>query len=275
VSKLCTTCLIVYFTASHWQCVFAQSDNLPNSTASVATDEPQVSLRLRFFEFVRTPENELAIKELCDGSTELHPASAKVRSQTIHECVKNTIEIGRILDDLCKAGHGKILSDSEVALTPGVQSQFRSGQEVDLSKLPPKQNKIIQVSETVKPDTKTERPAEKSSVRFVGTTISSTASIVSDENVNLEFNAQYARLNIDSKTKLAGLNTSQFGVHVVLAPDQSLILGPSRSSHTQASEKKVPVLGSIPGIGGVFKTETQETVESELFVIATTEIINP
>jgi Flp pilus assembly secretin CpaC len=275
VSKFRTTFLMVYLTVSHGHCVFAQSDNLPNGTASVATDEPQVSLRLRFFEFVRTPANELAIKELCSGSTELHPASATVRSQTIHECVKNTIEIGRIVDDLCKAGHGKILSDSEVALTPGVQSQFRSGQEIDFSKQPPKQIQIIQVSETVKPETKTEKPAEDGSLRLVGTTIFSTASIVSEDNVNLEMNARYSRLNIDPKTKLAGLNTSQFGVRVALAPDQSLILGPSRSSHTQGSEKKVPVLGSIPGIGGVFKTETQETVQSELFVIATTEIINP
>lgn len=144
-----------------------------------------------------------------------------------------------------------------------------------MTRQPPAQQKRIErISETVDPDAMSSEAASNQT-KFVGRTIFATASFDSDQNVTLELNTKYSRLDSSRKSKLAGLNTQNSSISIDLAREESLILGGFRSKRMQATSKKIPVLSSIPMIGGTFKSQSTTAVESERFILATTRVVQP
>jgi type II secretory pathway component GspD/PulD (secretin) len=63
---------------------------------------------------------------------------------------------------------------------------------------------------------------------------------------------------------------------LLIEDGQTVVLGGLRKKETTQDIRKVPMLGDIPALGGLFRSESEKTVTSELVVFITPRIIeNP
>lgn len=261
---------------ANWHCVYGQSEQLPNAANSDAPNEPQIALRFKFLELNDNRATRSAFAELTGKRTDTDSAELSVRSQTVHEVVQSSEKLERFLDDLCKVSNGKVLSESQVLLRPGVQVRYQRGEEMDFTESPPKRIKLIEVSESVDSDTASVDAASNRSIRLVGTTILATGTIGANHSVQLNMKAEYAEIDENTTTRLAGLKTQSTAFHVVLKEDQSLMLGGlSRYHRVEVTAEKIPVLGDLPVIGSVFERKISTTRSRIALVLATTEIVKP
>lgn len=266
--------IAIVLTLSNCHIVYGQSEESQTIAESIrqSSNETQIALQLKFFRVILTPANESTIAELLGKRTESNSVEQSGRSQNEIEFVQPTERLTRILDGLIKTGDGKVFSKTRIILTPGVQSRYRNGKEIDFAERGPMRDKIIETTETIDSDS-TVDPAQKDSIRFVGTTILATGTIESDQRVRMEMNAKFTQIDQTAKSKFPGLKTHSAATTVALEEDQSIILGGSRSTRVQVSVKRVPVIGSIPVIGAAFETNTVMLQECLTFVLATTEIV--
>ena len=268
-------CFVVALTLANWHCAYAQSEQLPNAADTNAPNEPQIALRLKFFELNDNQATRSAFAELTGKPTDTDSAEPAVSSQNEIECVHSTEQLTRLLDDLCKANNGKVLSESQLLLSPGVQSRYQHGEEMDFTKSPPKLIKMIEISETVDSEGASVDAARNGSNRLVGTTILATGTIGANQSVKLNMVTKYAAISNDTKIQFAGLKSQSAVVNVGIEEDQSLILGPWQSHREVVRTEKIPVLGSLPGIGSAFGREITALLSTIVFVVATPEIIQP
>jgi len=56
---------------------------------------------------------------------------------------------------------------------------------------------------------------------------------------------------------------------------QTLVLGGLTSDEVQKTKDKVPVLGDVPLVGSLFRSESQQSVKKRLLVFVTATIIDP
>ena len=267
--------IALVLTLANWQCVYGQTEQLPNAANTNAPDEPRIALQLRFYEFIDRPANASAIAELTGKRTDTDSAAPTVNLQNENECVHSTEQLTRRLDDLCKASSGKVLSETQILLSPGVQTRYQHGEELDFAERSPKRNKMIDLCETIGQDSASVDAAHSGSIRFVGTTILATGTIESTPIVKLQLKAKETQLDTSPKTKFPGLRIQSVGVSVELRKDQSLILGSWRSHREEVRTEKIPVLSSIPGIGSAFDRKLTAARPTIVFVVATPEIFQP
>ena len=93
--------------------------------------------------------------------------------------------------------------------------------------------------------------------------------------MKLNLITKYTEIDNDTKINLAGLKSKSAVVNVGLEEDQTLILGPWQSHREVVRTEKIPVLGSLPGIGSAFGREITALLSTIVFVVATPEIIQP
>ncbi|HQZ66697.1 MAG TPA: hypothetical protein PLY87_16510 [Planctomycetaceae bacterium] len=277
MSMYFTTCVAVVLTFANGQVLYGQSGQSPTSASAIqnASNEPQICLRLKIFEVVQNQKNASAIEEFSGKQTEQKAAEPSTASQNLNECVQSTKRLTQLLDDLTKTADGKVLSETEMMLTPGVQSRYRRGEELDFAARNPKPNRMIEMSETVGQDSTSVDAAGNGSIRFAGTTIHATGRILRDQIVMLELNAKYTEIDFSAKTNPPGLRAQSAAVSVVLEEDRSLILGPGKSHRETVSTRKTPFLSSIPGIGSAFDEQITTAQPSLIFVLGTADIVRP
>jgi Flp pilus assembly secretin CpaC len=268
-------CFAVVLILANRHCVYGQSEQLPNPANANAPNEPQIALRLRFFELNDNPATRSAFAELTDKPTDTDSAEPTVSSQNVDEIVQSTEQLTRFLDDLCKVSNGKVLSESQMLMSPGVQARYQHGEEMDFTKSPPKLIKLIEMSDSVDSDAASVDAASNGSIRLVGTTILATGTIGTNQSVKLNVFAEYAEIDNSTKTKFAGRKVHSTAVNVVLKDDQSLMLGPWQSHRVEVRTEKMPVLGSLPGIGSAFGRKISTARSTIVLVMATTEIVKP
>jgi hypothetical protein len=268
-------CFAVVLILANWHCVFGQSEQLPNTVDTNAPNEPQIALRFKFFKLNDNQATRTAFAELTGRKTDTDSAASTDRSQNEIECVHSTEQLTRLLDDLCKVSNGKVLSETQMLLSPGVQSRYQHGEELDFTKRPPKMIRMIEMSDTVESDGSSADAARNGSNRLVGRTILATGTIEANQTVKLNMVIKYTAIDNDTKIKFAGLKSQSSVVNVVLEKHQSLILGPWQSHRELATTVRIPVLSSLPGIGSAFGRKITALQSTIVFAVATTEIIQP
>ena len=268
-------CFAVVLILANWHCVYGQSEKLQNAANANAPNEPQIALRFKFFELNDNRATRSAFAELTGMQTDTDSDEPTVSTQNTNEIMRSTEQLTHILDDLCKVSNGKVLSESQVLMSPGVQARYQHGEEMDFTKSPPKLIKLIEVSESVDSDAASVDAASNGSNRLVGTTILATGTIGANQSVKLNVVAEYAEIDDSTKTKFASRKVHSTAVHVVLEDDQSLMLGPWRSHRVEVRTDKMPVLGSLPGIGSAFGRKINTARSTIVLVLATTEIVKP
>ena len=71
------------------------------------------------------------------------------------------------------------------------------------------------------------------------------------------------------------LRTQKISTVVNLWDGQTVVLGGSVTSAIQTTKNKVPLLGDLPLVGGLFRSQTEMSVEKKLMVFVTATIVDP
>ena len=78
-----------------------------------------------------------------------------------------------------------------------------------------------------------------------------------------------------TSSKSPGLHTKSAAATIALGQGRSIILGPWQSGRRLVRKDKILVLGSLPVIGVAFQRTVTAEQASLVFVLATTEIVQP
>ncbi len=181
------------------------------------------------------------------------PGGAEIRFGIIRSRydVDNLI---RLLEDESRA---KILSSPRIMAADHKVSEIHVGQEIPYT--------MVTYTEEGRPITSTQ-------FRKVGTRLSVTPHVTHDGNVRLELNPEQSFVSewredvpvIDSRTTRTTL---------LLGSGETAVIGGLRKSDAVVSESKVPILGSIPILGRLFKSTKTSRTDIELIVLVTPTIL--
>jgi len=173
-----------------------------------------------------------------------------------------------ILNAFAKKNLIQILSSPHLVVVNGKSATINVGTEVPVIS-----------SEVSAPDiTTTEKPSILRNVQYrnTGVQLSIQPSIISADAVELKINqtvsdAQSNNLsNIDSPIIL----NRSISTDVVVSNGKSVILGGLISTNYSHTTNEVPILGDIPVLGNLFKTDSRGKTRTELIVIITPYILN-
>jgi len=82
-------------------------------------------------------------------------------------------------------------------------------------------------------------------------------------------------VEIDPQTGLPVLSTRQTGTTVRVKDGETVMIGGLTQYQTEDRVTRIPVLGELPLIGGLFRSRNRSTVRSELVVFLTPHILTP
>jgi len=110
----------------------------------------------------------------------------------------------------------------------------------------------------------------------VGTTLKITPQINQENVVRLQVYVEVIRLQSASVTNTPSTFKRTAQTTVIIEDSNTLVLGGIIGDDVQDSSYKIPLLGDIPGLGWLFKTETHKTQRVNLYIFLTPRIIrNP
>lgn len=103
-----------------------------------------------------------------------------------------------------------------------------------------------------------------------------TPQITPDDGIilNLLITQNNAGDAVNTSTGLAvTINTQEIKTQVLLQNGETIVLGGIYQQHKQKSVEKVPLLGDIPGIGGLFRHTSDQVQKNELLIFVTPTIM--
>jgi general secretion pathway protein D len=129
----------------------------------------------------------------------------------------------------------------------------------------------------------------------VGPILDSTASVLSDGYmIDLDLKASYseflgydkptlattaaytkAGVKIDVPNILPRIETRQASAHMNVRDGQTVVLGGLIIPSIRTTKEKVPLLGSLPGVGRIFQSQSKEKILKNLMVFVTATIVDP
>ena len=110
----------------------------------------------------------------------------------------------------------------------------------------------------------------------VGTTLKITPQINQENVVRLQVYVEVIRLKSASVTNTPTTFKRTAQTTVIIQDNNTLVLGGIIGDDVQDSVYKIPLLGDIPGLGWLFKTESHSTTRVNLYIFLTPRIIrNP
>ncbi|MCK4485761.1 MAG: type II secretion system protein GspD, partial [Desulfobacterales bacterium] len=172
-----------------------------------------------------------------------------------------------LLNALAQEGMVKILSSPRITVRDGKSASIIVGTEVP-----------VVTSEATTPDIQTEGTSgiiRSVQYRSTGISLNVTPSVHAEEVVTLEISQEVSEAQtnptsgIDSPIILQRTITTE----VVAADGQTVLLGGLITENESQTVTKVPVLGSIPIIGHLFKTTSKGYNRTELVIMITPHII--
>jgi pilus assembly protein CpaC len=113
-----------------------------------------------------------------------------------------------------------------------------------------------------------------------GTQLDFRPTVVDSDLVRLEVEPLVSALDFNTAVVLGGfvvpgLTTRRASTEVELHEGESLIIGGLKSSAERKIERKIPIIGDIPLLGYLFRSQRKEIEESELMILVTPSIIEP
>lgn len=116
--------------------------------------------------------------------------------------------------------------------------------------------------------------------RDYGVSLNMTPTILSAQRISLKVNPSVSELSDTAEVQvngfsLPGLTTRSASTTVELASGQSFILGGLLHERENTVISEIPLLGDIPILGALFRSEKYERKETELVIIATAYVVEP
>lgn len=94
-----------------------------------------------------------------------------------------------------------------------------------------------------------------------------------DGMVRMEVHPERSRAKINDKTGLPNAETTEVTTNVMVRDGSTVVLGGLISEECREAIDRVPVLGSIPLVGGVFRNKSEQVSRNEMIVLITPRIV--
>ena len=213
---------------------------------------PQISLRVRLVEILQTPETAAAMKSLLERPNQ-----------------------SDLIDKLAEQGQATIRTVPQMRMLNGRTSQFRQGYEIPAA--PQRAAEVQQAAATDAGATRgTGSPDEDMSDRFVGTFVRATAVVVKDNLIRLSIITGHSELGSGAVAGVVpAINRQRLQTEIEVRDGQTMVLGATVVSSTVTELARVPMIGSIPGVGRLFTSKKMTTQERLSLVLVTPEIVRP
>jgi pilus assembly protein CpaC len=113
-----------------------------------------------------------------------------------------------------------------------------------------------------------------------GAILSFLPQILADDVIRLDVEPVFSQLNFASGTKINGgdvpaIDQRSARTVVQLREGQTLAIAGLLQTTTNASTSRIPILGDLPVVGPLFSSNFIDTVETELVVLVTPELVAP
>ncbi len=94
-----------------------------------------------------------------------------------------------------------------------------------------------------------------------------------DGLVRLEVHPERSRAKINEKTGLPNAETTEVTTNVMVRDGTTVVLGGLISEECREAIDRVPVLGSLPLVGGAFRSKSEQVSRNEMIVLITPRIV--
>ena len=217
----------------------------------------QIALRVRLVEIRQTPETAAAMKSLLERPNQTD-----------------------LIDKLVEQGHATINTVPQMRLLNGRTVQFRQGYEIPGAPEQVAPEKAAEVQQAAATDAgvprRTGSPDEDVSERFVGTFVRATAVVVDDCVIRLSIVTGHSERAPGAVAGEApAINRQRLQTEIEVVDGQTMALGGIVIHSTATELARVPMLGSIPGVGRLFSSKKTTIQERLSLVLVTPEIVRP
>ncbi len=166
--------------------------------------------------------------------------------------------ITALLEALQQTTDFKVLSHPRLRALSGEAAQIKVGQELGF------------LTSTVSVGSAGGAPTTTQEVQFlnVGTILKFTAQVSEDGVVDLELKPEVSDGNIGAGG-LPSKSTSELATRVRIRSGETLLLGGLIRTRDEVTENKVPLLGSIPLLGALFRSKSTRKASDEVVIMIT------
>ena len=170
-------------------------------------------------------------------------------------------DIGVLIDFLVRQLDAKILNQQTLWTKDNEEAQFFKGQRVGFQT-------HVSISDTGG------RATSDFEYEKVGMTLRARPSITPEKNVDMIINVILSQLTseaINNQPVRTELDTT---TNMIVQDGQTIMLGGMLFQEDSKTKRKIPLLGDLPLIGGLFQHNNNETANSELLIFITPAVID-
>ena len=247
------------------------------STGATALDQlnappsAQVLLRVRFAEISRSAGRATGADFLAANVQELGPLRDTDWSieNTLGELTRillidGAAELELIFADLKTRGLLQILAEPNLLALDGVEASFLAGGEFPYP--------VVQSTGT--------GAAYSVTFKEFGVRLRFTPNVTPSGTVRLAVNPEVSQLDFGNSVSFGGfvvpaLRTRRASTSVELRPGQTLAIAGLLDNSLARNVEKVPLLGDIPILGRLFRSDSYRQSRTELVVLVTPELVTP
>ncbi len=175
--------------------------------------------------------------------------------------VSSSLDVTVLIDLLIRETEGRIIDESTIWTKDNEESISFKGQRVP----------FVQASNTSSEGTQTRDQVE---YRNVGLTLRIRPNITPENDVDLTVNLSISQLE---ELQIRGnIVTSNFDTttHLIVDDGQTLMISGILEQDDSATERKVPLLGDIPLLGGLFHHESNQLANRKLLAFVTPYVVD-
>lgn len=172
-----------------------------------------------------------------------------------------SMSVNTLVDLLIKEAHGKVLNQPTLWTKDNEEAEFFKGQRIA----------FIESSQTSQEGT-----AQSSEYKYdnVGVTLRVRPNITPEKNVDVTINliiSQVEQELINTQVARSELNTT---THLIVEDGQTIMMGGILFKNESEIERKVPLFGDIPLLGGLFRHYDMLDSNNELLVFITPYVVD-
>lgn len=220
--------------------------------------EQQVMLKVRIAELVRDSKrdvgfnfsamfDEIEISNMLTGGSNL-------------SVILEDGDVEFFLQALASYGYGKVLAEPTLVTISGKTARFLAGGEFAV----PTAVGIDGIG------------AVGTTFRGFGTELQFTPTVMDKDLVRIEVSPSFSSLNSDATVDgIPGLNRRSVETTVDLREGQWLAIAGLIQDEQGGERTRVPYLGDLPFLGGLFSTQDTSRVETELVVLVSPQLVHP
>ncbi|NRB66082.1 MAG: type II and III secretion system protein family protein [Vibrio sp.] len=229
----------------------------------VVTMPTQVNIRIRIAEVSRNVSNKLGIKWgslVTNGNTVENTVGSFLYNKPWDVSSWGKPNLSALVDALASTGDMSILAEPNLTAMSGEEANFLVGGEVPIP--------LIQ--------------GDTATVEYkpFGVNLNFKPVVLGPDRISLKVEPEVSSVSVDNQTVLNGnvlpsFTSRRASTTIELASGQSFALGGLLQSSEIEQLQKLPGMGDIPILGGLFRSNEYQRRETELIIIATAYLVEP